>query len=161
MQCSQEVSSFQCLIILVLPQNVNNKIGGRECCHLIYKCSGRTSGPTIRPLDQSISRSLHNHIIKWHPDFTVSSFHQTFISDLLHQKDYCVFFLYISIIHLTLIQLWKNYTLIQFRGVHTDPGSYSELNVILHHGKGHHSVLEAESDNRSGVRADPNKILQF
>ncbi len=35
--------SFQCLIILVLPQNVNNKIGGKECCHLIYKCRGRTS----------------------------------------------------------------------------------------------------------------------
>ena len=42
-----------------------------------------------------------------------------------------------ALISLTLIQLWKIYPLIQFCGVRTDPGDYSELNVILHHGKGH------------------------
>ena len=31
---------------------------------------------------------------------------------------------------LTLIQLWKKYTLIQFCGVRTDPGDYFKLNVI-------------------------------
>ena len=35
---------------------------------------------------------------------------------------------------LTLIQLWKNYTLIQFCGVRADPGYYFKLNVILHQG---------------------------
>ncbi len=41
-------------------------------------------------------------------------------------------------ITLTLIQLWKNYPLIQFCGVRTDPGDNFDLNIILHHGKGDH-----------------------
>ncbi len=38
-----------------------------------------------------------------------------------------------------------------------DPGHYTELNVILHHG----NFLEVQRDNPSGVHTDPDNILQF